>query len=696
MKNNNSPLKKHSFWILLGLVPLFVLIAALVVTSSVGGAIDTRTADIDKSKKDIASKQNPKPYKLVTALGEMVELVKKKKTSLWEENWDRQKSLYTWPKEEHLKKIEGMNLKFGAKIPDEDFTYDKFKDKEFYLAEYSNADLKTGLNPRTGKPGTGMADTIAPTQFLGGWDKVLRHVNAWGTAQLTSEQIWLIMEDLWVQRSMLDAVRSVNAQMGEFRRVKFERDGKVIDDPADPNLDSKLRRRFESRTWVVELEAKQKDNKWLLTGRLINRTNRLQVMGLGNTMTLRVWLNNESPPVDFRIGGEFLPGEGAMRRIKVLKNGKETGEELTVPANVIDVAPLPDQPLKDYPNVLPAGPQPVEIVKVEQVFDIRTVPVRRIDALQLVLRDSRFSFSELKMPDFPAFAVKEGDTATGANTASSGGPGSAVGPPMGMPMGGSPGGFGTGTASGSSTAARAGGGPIEAVVNGNKKRYVDLTQNVRRMPVGIVVVVDQAYLQDVLLAFANSPLRFQITQVTWKRFRGQLDGLGTGSASDIGGAGGVVSSGKGDTGMEFNTGESGRPPLGPVGIRPGGGGSGLVSPGMVGGPTGTGMYGPGMYGSGGGSLTTVSESQLTSGLIELSVYGIVSLYEKYSADADTAKDGKDPKDTKDPKDMKDPKDSKEPKDTKDSKEPEPKDKVPDPKMPMTPDPKTPKMRRRVR
>ena len=39
------------------------------------------------------------------------------------------------------------------------------------------------------------------------------------------------------------------------------------------------------------------------------------------------------------------------------------------------------------------------------------------------------------------------------------------------------------------------------------------------MPIGIDVVVDQAYQQDVLLAFANSPIRFQITQVTWNRFR---------------------------------------------------------------------------------------------------------------------------------------------------------------------------------
>jgi hypothetical protein len=39
------------------------------------------------------------------------------------------------------------------------------------------------------------------------------------------------------------------------------------------------------------------------------------------------------------------------------------------------------------------------------------------------------------------------------------------------------------------------------------------------------------------------------------------------------------------------------------------------------------------YGAAG---ATVSESQLTSGLIELSIYGVVSLYEKYQPNAEAA------------------------------------------------------------
>jgi hypothetical protein len=32
-------------------------------------------------------------------------------------------------------------------------------------------------------------------------------------------------------------------------------------------------------------------------------------------------------------------------------------------------------------------------------------------------------------------------------------------------------------------------------------------------------------------------------------------------------------------------------------------------------------------------MTSISESQLTAGLVELTIYGIVSLYEKYQAPA---------------------------------------------------------------
>ena len=167
------------------------------------------------------------------------------------------------------------------------------------------------------------------------------------------------------------------------------------------------------------------------------------------------------------------------------------------------------------------------------------------------------------------------------------------------------------------------------------------------MPVGIVLVVDQDYIQDVLLAFANSPLRFQITQVEWTRFRGPLSGVGPSSsgndANSVDYQYGSVAFGSGLPGGGSSA--LGPKLLGPrVGSAPGGArnwcaaaadwyaadrhAAGRRAP--IGMP---GSYGPpGMgnpYGSSGNS-STVSESQITSGLVELNIFGIVSLYEKYT------------------------------------------------------------------
>ena len=102
------------------------------------------------------------------------------------------------------------------------------------------------------------------------------------------------------------------------------------------------------------------------------------------------------------------------------------------------------------------------------------------------------------------------------------------------------------TRPGTASSAGAGGGTVASVIDANKKRYLVVNDQVRRMPVGIVLLVDQSNMEDVLMAFANSPLRFQITQVTWTRFRGSLGGGGSGGGP--GSNNQIVSSGPGSFG----------------------------------------------------------------------------------------------------------------------------------------------------
>src|SRR5205085_9242704 len=82
----------------------------------------------------------------------------------------------------------------------------------------------------------------------------------------------------------------------------------------------------------------------------------------------------------------------------------------------------------------------------------------------------------------------------------------------------------------------AGGGPA-AVLDANRRRYLEVTDQVRRLPVALVLVVDQMFIPDVLVAYSNSPFRFYTVQTHWRRFHGSLgtaQGGGTGGGAGFG------------------------------------------------------------------------------------------------------------------------------------------------------------------
>ncbi len=739
MKKNDA-LKKHHFWILLGLVPLLTLIGAMIVSSSVGGAIAERQKLLDDAKGKIGPKvSSAKPKSLLAKADDLVATVSSKQGGLHQTNWDRQKNLFTWPAgsqllrdieygeaniekaadriidvglpptlrgEQRTAKVKEVRdemakltplernaklkemldklpitlaqrkailepawPKFGDPLPNSRGEYDDFQ--RLYRSQFSTI-KKDG----TGGPGTGMADRIAPTQFYGGWERVLRHVTDFGAQQLTSDQVWLMMEDLWVERSFLDAVGSINAEMATFHRA-IRKDGNVQIDPSfneggykirvdrsgKPVIDRRTRRPemlptpdderrkalFANRTWAVELEMVRDGDTQRLTGTLTNLTDRLQLLGVGNIMTLNVWFKTSPQPFTFRIGGEYVPGKSNTP-------AKDAGQS-NPPANVLRVVATPD-------HILPASLDAnAELLRVEQVFDVRTVPVKRIDALafgQTEALDARNAAATL-LPPNPPFA-KEPDAAAGTDTANmtgppmSGAPTTAPGAPGALSPGGVPGLPGLPGSTGQTATSRSGGGPLVAVIDAHKKRYLIASSEVRRMPVGIVLVVDQSLIQDVLMAFANSPLRFQITQVEWTSFTGQLNGAGpaAGSTGEMGGidfGSGTVNFGSGglmSPGLRPNKGgvSVGIPGVGsgPPGVGVGPPGVGTGPPG-VGVPPGLGVGMPGMpgmpemsggYGNPYNRPSTVSESQITSGLVELSIYGIVSLYEKYEPKVDPA------------------------------------------------------------
>ena len=190
-------------------------------------------------------------------------------------------------------------------------------------------------------------------------------------------------------------------------------------------------------------------------------------------MTLKVWLEKNSEggtegiePVEFRIGSEFLPGKGGMKKIK-----DKDGKEIEVPANIVTIQPdeSNDKEFEKYPNMIPAGKNVSEIVKIEQVFDTQTVPIRRIEAMALGFTDSRYAaMGNLLPPPSPPFAKVDAAAASGASSSATPsappvGEGGSLGGPTGPPAGDHARGGGRfGMAVGTTTSFRSGGGRSRA------------------------------------------------------------------------------------------------------------------------------------------------------------------------------------------------------------------------------------------
>ncbi|MFO0938569.1 MAG: hypothetical protein U0798_18855 [Gemmataceae bacterium] len=610
---NQEALKKHHFWIVAGLVPLLTLIAVMLIWTGAGSAI---AAGADLIAKAITSGKgtNPKGKWILGKLEDQKGVVAAKKDKLWEFNWNDQKELFTWPVDDEgkLKNFlrdpkdpnyakdpsSAMIMKFGSPLPNSNFEFNAFKDNNVYRKAFENE-----------------AKSMEPTQFNGGsWMNVMRFVPNWTDKLPESWMIWLALEDYWVQRGMLEPIRTVTKQTAQFTPI-------VENGPDGKPLPAGLKRSFVSRIWQVDLEVKSEGPRRYLTAKIKNLTDRVQLLGIGNIMTLNVYFDNQVVPFEFRIEGEYI--ESGLKE-----------------ATQVRYIPL-------YHDI-PPNISPTAIARVEQVFDARTVPVKRIDRMLVGKTGNRHITATLKkatfVPEDPAAAAA---AAPGGEGVPGGGPGG--GPSAGMP---SKGGrtMGPGMDGGTGTAAG-----LEGIFQDYRMRYLEVTDQVRRTPVAIVMVVDSMYLQDVLSAYSNSKLRFQVSQFHYKRFHdklampnpssesggfggfGSFGSSGTMYSGDFGtpeGGGSLMGRSKG-MGMGMGMGMGGPPGLpgaGGPGVTMGGAG-GRLPGGVVssGGTTMGGMGGMGGMSGGFGMMGSsgVAESQTAAGLIELTIYGVVSLYDRF-------------------------------------------------------------------
>ncbi|CAN5502497.1 hypothetical protein BH11PLA2_BH11PLA2_03650 [soil metagenome] len=584
---NKDLLKKHHFWVVALVSLLLAFLAFIFLSSDVSGAIEAKETTIKTAQTKTSSVKAPGVVAL-KAIEEQKKTLEKKKDELWKANWDAQKAFYTWPKTADRMFDSFNDLKFGDPIKGfgQDFT-DVFRKDSVFKAMYEE-----------------LAANVAPTKFLGGWQAVLgeRYFTNWGEKVPEQRQLWLVMEDVWVQRALLEPIRQVDDTAAQFTKLE----------PAA----SPLKRSFANRVWQIDLDVVDQAPNKVMKGKLRNLTKQMQLLGSASTMVLKVWLdpNKDLPPFEFKIEGEYVKGESEFN-VSALQS-----------------------------HVIPPGTTVTEIFKVEQVLDDRTVPIRQINAIslkKLSAKEFRPNADQALLP--PEFwkddpnAPAVGPAGGPAAPAAPAGRGGAVGGGDGRPL--LPGAVGFGAPPTPAAGGTAGGTmDITGAVDNNRKRYVEVTGQLRRMPVAIQVVCDLRYMQDLMVAYANSPLRFQIVQYHWSRYRGALQ-----SDTAPGSSGSPGSSAASDAAPVAVNGSLGDG-LGPRGSEGPRGGDGPRGGGdrplpTIGPMPSTGAAGPRegfIPGLVGGQLTSVSEAQANSALIELTIYGIVTLYEKHEVKKDAA------------------------------------------------------------
>ncbi len=383
---------------------------------------------------------------------------------------------------------------------------------------------------------------VAPTQF----NAALRWINEWKLNPPTSEDMWLAQEDLWVQRGLLQIIRETNERLAALKETKAVNERQKV---------------FSNSSWILDLTLAEAGGKPSLKYTLVNNSNRRQVL----PVTFEVLFGDV--PYTLEVSGEPLaPGQSFSQTVS-----------------------LPVQ----FANAR-------SLKSAKQLYDWRTVPVKRVDHVELAYNSSRTGQSTLQ----PPLRYKPPETPASDPNAAGG---------QGMQVGKGGG---------------AGATDTSVTENGlNRNRYIERSEQVRRMPIAISVVIDQYHIQDFLAAVANSPLRVQTTQWQWQRFRDDIkppetDQPTTGQPTTAPSAP-IPPPAPGPKGV----GKAG-PPSSEMQLGPGRD-EGDAAKRMQAGKPRTPQGLPVSVQPASSAATTAAAEEQEWDLVTLAVYGVASLYEKY-------------------------------------------------------------------
>jgi hypothetical protein len=451
MKLDKETFIKYHFWYMLGLLVPLIFLVLIMLWTSTAGAVSDLQKKIDDKKNALQGvlKSEAKNQKWVDVLDKKLKLVTEQETKNWKEAWEPQSTMMTWPPA--LAEPE-KNAYFLDDI-DKKLRADYTKEDQYASQIPPIVELVQPVNSR----GEGVVQCAS-----GNWDSFL-HTADWGTnPQPASEEIWLAQEDLWVQRELLRVIRESNDSVATFK--KLDNPPKI--DKAKNEIDHQI---FVNPTWRIEMVLSGEIPKFHLRSHVTNISTQRQVLGITFALGFRGTKATDTLVLD---GEPMAPNESIDR----------------------------DQILGGQLELSPAE----GLESVKQNFDWRTAAIKRVEKIGMGIHSQRTHSRGLKPPATTA----KGDAKTGSGAKSSGG--------GGQPPARSRGGerdTGGGTHSGDKSTTSSG---------LRLERYVEITPYVRRMPIALVLIVDQTNIQDVLTAMANSNLRVQITQWHWTRFHGSV------------------------------------------------------------------------------------------------------------------------------------------------------------------------------
>jgi hypothetical protein len=640
MKFDKDMLIKHRFWVLLGVSVPLILAAIFILITAVSAENEKRRKDLDDKLKAVAKPGTIVGPNTVDELGKSAESWKKSETLVHAAAFEKQKVISTWPKsvEDRFDFQNGwfatevkvlppkgkdkagewpaddVHLVHGiVKIAESDFLIVevreaapapketkegedkekavKFKEVKIYPTlnvKMTRQEKKEGEREEWG--------ALAPKDFVA----VTYYKSKYFYDKLTrTEQEEFVRSYLSQIRPILEIVEPVDTKgEGVVQLGSWLYNKQALPDKAHKFI-TFVPEQWQADSFIYEEAWLAQEDLWVQRElyTLIREANDLVSKCKGTPVEGKkpAVFANPYYELKFEWEGEklFATVKNQLpRRQKLdvhfrvkfnkLANAQNSTEVVMLGGEPLDPPGMPKSSQKVEVNLERGSIQRTGIYEVEQVLTWETAAVKRIDRISMgsVGQETAHSHRTYAMGSQP-YRKEEAKAETNV----------AADNPM---------------AAGqlAAQAAMMGGGDrkdVNLTLNGLlKDRYLEVSEQSRRIPVGLSLIVDQEHIDRVLTAFSNSRLRFLTTQVLLNRYAGSVRPQLTGGGAEAGN-------------LED---EIPLPAPMPMGFRPRGF---------------EGFPGAGGFPMGGmpGAAVSSSVGDDVESNVEMVLYGIVTLYERY-------------------------------------------------------------------